>query len=171
MVATGDQDLPGAGRTLDLAQRQLGGLRLRRVDPMERMRPKGDPSHEVGRAAVGGLVAVAAVRALHRQGLDLEGLSLERPIGDDRGPPAGDRVAAELEHGGIVLDARGGSAGTEGVDDLVGIAADDRRAVQLHGADVRRARERVARGPRAARWAAPSPSPALPPAAAATGRG
>ena len=41
----------------------------------------------------------------------------ERAIGDDRGPPAGDRVAAQLEHGRIVLDGVGASV--EGGDDLV----------------------------------------------------
>ena len=44
------------------------------------------------------LVAVAAVRALDGGGLHGERGVLEGAVGDDRRPPAGDRVAAQLEH-------------------------------------------------------------------------
>ena len=123
--------------------RELGGAGLRRVDAVEGLRAERHATNEVRRLVVGRLVAVTAVGALDRLRLDLEGGALEGPIGDDRRPPAGDRVPAQLEHGGIVPDgpialSRGPRATS------YGSRPDDRRAVQLHGADVARALERVA---------------------------
>src|SRR5205085_6751637 len=101
MVARPNQDLPAAGACLDLAHRHLRGLVLARIDAVERIGPKGYAADSVvvlGR----GLVAVAAVRSLDRKCLDGEGAVLERAVGDDRRPPAGDRVAPELEPARIV---------------------------------------------------------------------
>ncbi len=72
---------------------------------MEGIRPEWHAANVVRRIVGGGVVTVAAMRPFDRLCLDLERLTRECPIGDDGGPPAGDRITPQLEHGGIVPDA------------------------------------------------------------------
>jgi hypothetical protein len=85
---------------------------------------------------------MAAMGPLDRLRLDDEGIALEGPIGDDGRPPAGDRVTAQLEHGGIVID--GPSQALQPGEEVVRVGRHDRSPVQLHRADVAGALEGVA---------------------------
>ena len=102
VVPRPDHDLPRPAPVWHILRQQLdlGVPFPASRDDLEDVRAQDDAANGIV-VALWRVIAVAAMGALYRRGLHREGGVLEGAVGDDRRPPAGDRVAAKLEHAAL----------------------------------------------------------------------